>query len=142
MPKTLLHTFTGWIVFTGLLSLALLISNYVFTGANFLKVLSPKGVLEFWVIRAILTATGFIVYGFMKTLFTSWFRQKNRTNIFLIFIFYVLVLASYLLTFLMAFKKLPPEVLIDVPLMMAAVTLVLGLIPYFRNNLFSARLVY
>lgn len=89
----------------------------------------------------LLSVTGFIVYGFIRygLGYLSWFNREPRGYITRIVVFYLVITLSMLVTHLIAFDRLPIGIVVDVPVLNAIVTLVMGSIPYFKNTLFSAQ---
>ncbi len=137
MKVNLKSVLLSWITYTLLLSLALLINRSIYFNDFNLKILDASTLFNLWVQIVLLTFTGFIIYIFFKFLMGDMLRRKPKRKIFLILIFYVLMVSSYLITFSLAYKELPQQVMIDAPLMTAVVSILMGSIPYFRKNIFD-----
>ena len=137
MKVNLKSVLLSWISYTILLSLALLVNRSLYFNDFDLKFLNASTLFNLWVQIVLLTFTGFIIYIFFKFLMGDTLRRKEKKKMFLILIFYILMVLSYLITFSLAYKKLPQQVMIDAPLMTAVVTILMGSIPYFRKNLFD-----
>ncbi len=137
MKVNLKSVLLSWVSYTVLLSLALLVNRSIYFNDFNLKTLDASTLFKLWVQIVLLTFTGFIIYIFFKFLMGDVLRRKPKRKILLIVIFYVLMVSSYLITFSLAYKELPQQVMIDAPLMTAVVTIVMGSIPYFRKNIFD-----
>ncbi len=137
MKVNLKSVLIAWLTYTLMLTLALLINRSVYFSDFSLAKLDPASFFNLWIQIVLLTFTGFIVYIFFKFLMGSTIRNNPKRSMLLIVIFYILMVASYLITFFLAHKQLPEQVLIDAPLMTAVVTIVMGSIPYFKKNIFD-----
>lgn len=89
----------------------------------------------------LLSATGFIVYGFIRygLGYLTWFKRETRGYVTRVVVYYLVITLSMLVTHLIAFDRLPIGILVDIPILNAIVVLMQGSIPYFKNTLFSAQ---
>lgn len=143
LSKPLFHLIAAWVLYSFLFTLLATVQSLIMpvTHAdwtafdNFLLL----DIGRFMAQTLLLGITGFIIFSFVRLGLgrIAWFNAPDRGTVIRIGVFYFLMTASMLTTYVFAYNQLPLGVIIDLPILNAIACLIIGIIPYFRGTLFS-----
>lgn len=143
MGRQLFSLVTGWVLYSVIIAVVAAVQNGILLAQR-------QGVsgLELWqamdlgvvLVRFLLfTATGFVVYGFVRfgLGYLPWLNHPTKGAVIRVGVLYLLVTLSTFLTFALTYKALPFGVVVDFPIIHAIAMLIFASLPYTRKQFFS-----
>lgn len=139
--RPILQIIIGWLAYAAIFTLAAALFNYamaVYQGTFSESATSLFIALGLFYLEAlVLSGTGFIVYGFLKHGLgvIPWMNRSHNGRIVRVGLLFLLCTFSMIITYAIAARSLPLEVMIDFPILNTVTILIFAVIPYFRDGL-------
>ena len=131
----------GWLVYSALFTLALIVQGRIIPFVASGLEIEMQPLLELtgktFVRSLFLVLTGYLIFAFLSIAFWShnqW-GGTGKSRVIMIVLLYALTTASIVVTYLVAFKSLDANVLIDAAFMNAVALIVFSVIPYFSKSI-------
>lgn len=137
--KFAVHLLLGWLVFTLLLLMAILIRKGIAFGISMDEILDDQ-LIFIYKDLLILLAPGFVIFGLMNRLLgkTRLASKKGEVTIILGFALFLLVNISFVLSLYFIERMVYAiPVVIESQLMLAAAMIVFIIFPFFKKRLFE-----
>lgn len=139
--RPILQVIAGWLAYAAIFTLAAAVFDYaipVFEGTfseNPISLMAALG--SVYLKTLVLSGTGFIVFGFLKHSLgiMPWMNRSSTGRIVRVGLLFILCTISMVITFAVAAKSLPLEVMVDLPILNTVTILIFAVIPYFREGL-------
>lgn len=138
--RPILQIIIGWVAYAAIFTLAAALFDYamaVYQGTFSESVTSLIIALGSVYLKAlVLSGTGFIVYGFLKHGLgvIPWMNRSHNGRIVRVGLLFLLCTFSMIITYAVAAKTLPLEVMVDFPILNTVTILVFAVIPFFRDG--------